>query len=214
MPNHVTNRVEAPPTVLASMINPEGRIDFNMLLPFSGEWRWNGILGDAETAAEVATAAPLHDHPLVAALQESTHSSIDVTKLSEESFEQFVQMLRNKRACGFLHCMDFARTVWGTKWNAYDQVVEPQEGWLKFDTAWSCPIPVLEALSKLHPEAEIRVQFADEDIGSNCGMLIIKGGQVAARDEAGRWDQMSPSEQQKWEAFAYQVKGWSPSDDE
>lgn len=214
MPNHVTNRVDAPAEVLASLINAEGRIDFNMLLPFKGHWPWNGICCDAETAAEVVTASPPDDHPLIAALQQRNRERVDVTTLSEEAFEQFVQMLRNKRECGFFHSMDFARNEWGTKWNAYDQELDLQDCFIKFDTAWSCPIPVFQALSRLHPEAEIKVQFADEDIGSNCGLMIFKNGQVTEQDKAGQWQQMSQSEQEKWTAFANKVKGWTPEESE
>ncbi|MFV3292566.1 hypothetical protein ACNFBR_28015 [Pseudomonas sp. NY11955] len=42
-----------------------------------------------------------------------------MTKLSDVNFEQFVQMLRNHRKTEYMHCMDFSRHAWGTKWNAY-----------------------------------------------------------------------------------------------
>ena len=70
---------------------------------------------------------------------------------------------------------------WGTKWNAYDTSVTPQPGdlcELRFDTAWSHPAPVIEALSEKFPDEIIEVAFADEDFGSNCGRYKIKGGAV------------------------------------
>lgn len=57
----------------------------------------------------------------------------------------------------------------------------------------------------------IRVQYADEDIGSNCGTLTIKSGAVVEWDESAGWSKMSKAEQEKWQAFAYVVKGWEPS---
>lgn len=214
MPNHITNRVSAPADVLRSMINDQGHIDFNKLLPFKGEYPWDFISGNAETAAEAISGTPMDNNPLIRQLQESNRSRADVTKLSDEEFEQFVQMLRNKRSCGFFHGMDFARQAWGTKWNAYDQDLEVDQGLVSFDTAWSCPIPIFEALSTLHPDAEIVVQFADEDIGSNCGAITLKGGQITAKDCAGNWNSMTSGEQEKWRAFAYGIKGWEPEGDD
>lgn len=213
MPNHITNKVTAPVEVLRAMLNEEGFVDFNKVIPFTGHFPWQWINGDAETAAETVAAEPLHENPLIAGLQRSNRSGVDITKLSDESFEQFVQMLRNKRACGFLHSMDFARNAWGTKWNAYDQELQIEEGRAQFDTAWSCPVPVFKALSKLHPAAEIVVQFADEDIGSNCGTITFKGGEMVAQDVAGNWNAMTSEEQAKWRSFAYDVKGWEPEED-
>jgi len=63
---------------------------------------------------------------------------------------------------------------WGTKWNAYD--ISYQYDDLYFDTAWSTPLPIWAALSARFPEMELVIEFADEDIGSNCGILTYKGG--------------------------------------
>lgn len=45
---------------------------------------------------------------------------------------------------------------WGTKWNAYSSVTDPEgsgdSATVKFDTAWCPPLPVLEALAKREPE--------------------------------------------------------------
>ena len=65
MPNHITNRVTAPADVLRSLINEQGIIDFNTLLPFKGTFPWDYICGNAETAAEAISGTPLNDHPLI-----------------------------------------------------------------------------------------------------------------------------------------------------
>lgn len=214
MPNWVTNKVSAPKEVLQSLINAEGRIDFNMLIPFTGTFPWNGIDGAAEQCAEVITQQPLDSHPLIAALQQSNRQGTSALKLNDEQFEQFVQMLRNKRQIGYLHSLDFARDEWGTKWNACNQVDSADSEMLEFETAWSSPEPVYKALSAKHPDVEITVVFADEDIGSNCGTLKLKGGEVVSRDEAQRWDTMSEDDQEKWNAFACEVTGREPEPDE
>ena len=147
MLNHVTNIVYAKDSVLKSIINKDGNIDFNLVTPFTGEFRWNGIRSDAETAAEVVTGKPISSNPLIASLEMSRRSRVDVTKMDDEGFEQFIQMLKNKRSCGFLHSVDFARSEWGTKWNTYSQELRIDDGFIKFDTAWSCPVKALCALS-------------------------------------------------------------------
>lgn len=68
---------------------------------------------------------------------------------------------------------------WWTKWNAYG--CDIAEGELRFDTAWSSPVPVIVKLSEMFPETEFEVMYADEDIGSNYGHYIISAG-VVVRD--------------------------------
>lgn len=214
MPNHITNKVQAPKEVLASLLNADGRIDFNTIIPFTGTFNWNGIDFLAENCAEAITGAPLNDHPLIASMQRDSRSRASITECSDEQFEQFIQMLRNKRATGHFHTLDFARDKWGTKWNAYDQLLDLDHGVFQFDTAWACPEPVFKALSAMHPEAEIVVRFADEDIGSNCGTIVFQGGEVHSSDVAGDWEKMSPVDRDKWKAFALELTGRTESDDE
>lgn len=213
MPNWVTNKVKAPQEVIQGMLNEEGRIDFGKIIRFEGEFPWNGVIGDAETAAEHVLRVPVSDHPLVGAMQLESRNRVDLSKLSDESFEQFVQMLRNHRKTGFLHSMDFARSAWGTKWNACEPKVDGPES-ASFETAWSFPEPIFLKLSSMFPEATIVLTYADEDIGSNCGTVIFKGGEAVSRDESAGWNSMSEADQQKWQAFAYDVKGWEPEPDE
>lgn len=214
MPNHITNKVEAPKCVLATLLNNEGKIDFNTVIPFLGKFDWSGIDGLAETCAEAITATPLNDHPLVASLQRDNRSKASISGCSDEQFEQFVQMLRNKRATGHFHTLDFARDKWGTKWNAYSQLVDLERGVFQFDTAWSSPEPVIKALSTLHPEAEVTLRFADEDIGSNCGTLTFKAGEIIQSDVAPSWNQMTEAERNKWKAFALDLTGREADDED
>jgi len=214
MPNHVTNKVNAPAHVLKALINEGGKIDFNTILPFRGVFPWDGISGQAETAAEAITAQPLNNHPLIAGLERRHRAEANVMQLSEECFEQFIQMLRNKRTSGHFHSLDFAREVWGTKWNAYDQVISLDAGELSFDTAWSCPMPVLAELSKRHPDDLITVRYADEDLGSNCGTVRLKAGETVSFEVAGRWDDMSEEQRRQWTAWARELKGWTEDEED
>ena len=215
MPNWVTNKIEAPEHVIRAMLNGEGRVDFNVAAPFPGpHGDWDGIYGDAETAAESVLGVALSNNPLLAMMERSSRECIDIAGMREESFRQFVGMLENYRACGYLHSMDFARKVWGTKWNACEPIAEPGEGRSKFYTAWSCPTGALMKVSERFPDDAITVTYADEDLGSNCGTFTLKAGQIVKQDIAPKWRDMTDAEKAGWMAFAREVTGRNLEPDE
>lgn len=61
---------------------------------------------------------------------------------------------------------------WGTKWGAYDGYVQVGKTTITFvfSTAWSAPFPIYKQLAKDY-DFKFMVRFADEDIGSNCGII-------------------------------------------
>ncbi|WP_313624117.1 hypothetical protein [Achromobacter sp.] len=209
MPNWVTNKICTSPEVIKAMVNAEGHVDFSLAAPFPGEFPWDTISLRAEEMAEIVAGVPLHQNPLIASLEASNRSRAKLSDLHDEDFEQFIQMLRNHRKCGFLNQMDFARATWGTKWNACDSSVSEDQSEASFDTAWSCPKPVFQAVSQRFPDAEIRVTYADEDLGSNCGTYTLRAGAVVQSDIAPPWRDMTEQEQQRWTRFAREVKGWT-----
>ena len=216
MPNWVTNKVQAPSHVIRAMLNAEGRVDFNVAAPFPGSYGkdWDGVYSDAKEAAEIVCRVQVDDHLIIAMLQSTNRQRFDIKKLSEESFEQFVGMIRNWRACGYLDPMDFNRKVWGTEWNACEPSADTENGKCSFETAWACPEGVLVKLSERFPDDEIVVTYADEDIGSNCGTFTLKAGVAVKVDIAPAWRDMSGAEKAKWKAFAYEVKGWEPDEED
>ena len=64
---------------------------------------------------------------------------------------------------------DWCRENWGTKWDV-NETYEDGDGYIWFDTAWSTPHEIICELSIRYPELIFEVTFADEDLGSNCGM--------------------------------------------
>ena len=64
---------------------------------------------------------------------------------------------------------------WGTKWNASSSYLH-DNNILEFETAWSNPYPVLLELSGKFTDIKFIVEYADEDIGSNCGRYVLQGG--------------------------------------
>jgi len=209
MPNWITNKIQAASHVIRAIVNDKGHVDFNLIQPFGGPFKPNGIFLDAEDVAEMACGKPVDSHPILGALQSSNRQQIDLRKMTDESFEQVIGMLRNYRATGYLHEMDFARAVWGTKWNACASVVNAAAGTCQFDTAWSCPQSALTKLSQQFPNEPIFVTYADEEIGHNCGQFQLMGGKITEQDIAPGSNEMTPQTAKKWRDFAYQVKGYS-----
>jgi hypothetical protein len=64
---------------------------------------------------------------------------------------------------------DWCIENWGTKWDVND-TFEDANGNIWFDTAWSTPHELICELSQRYPELIFEVEFADEDLGNNCGL--------------------------------------------
>ena len=78
------------------------------------------------------------------------------------------QAINNLLNYGATTWYDWCIKNWGTKWNSYDSWKGDGQGF-QFSTAWSAPHPVLEELSRRFPDVGISHEWADEDIGENCG---------------------------------------------
>lgn len=66
---------------------------------------------------------------------------------------------------------------WGTKWNCYE-VMEISDARIEFQTPWSSPEEIIKYLSKKFPVTQFHIEYADEDLGHNCGKYTYKDGQV------------------------------------
>ena len=76
---------------------------------------------------------------------------------------------------------DWSLANWGTKWDAYgyDDCIDysGDKDTITFLTAWSAPHPVIEKLAQMYPAVKIEHEWADEDIGSNCGRRVYYDGE-------------------------------------
>lgn len=63
---------------------------------------------------------------------------------------------------------DWCIENWSTKWDV-NETYEDENGYICFDTAWSTPHAIILELSIRYPELIFEVQYADENLGSNCG---------------------------------------------
>lgn len=95
--------------------------------------------------------------------------------------------------------LSWARKYWGTKWNGYDETINDDKTSITFDTAWTSPFELIKALSKKFPTAEISVNYADEDLGSNCGYYLMLNGEIMMGEN-------SDNNDGDWMEFASQLK--------
>lgn len=96
---------------------------------------------------------------------------------------------------------------WGTKWNAYGY----EEGTdysksesLHFQTAWSAPHPVIQKLAQMYPEISFEHEWADEDIGANCGRKCYSGGECT--------EEYYPESEIEAIEFAFRIWDFDPLD--
>jgi hypothetical protein len=103
----------------------------------------------------------------------------NVKDLSDSDFESFIQCLKNYREYGNISWYDWCIKNWGTKWNAYDQNDKRNTtDAIYFKTAWSSPIGLISELSKMFPLVKICLTYADEDSGSNAGIITFENGKA------------------------------------
>ena len=91
---------------------------------------------------------------------------------------------------------------WGTKWDAYDiEVVDRENAFIQinFLTAWSTPLAAIKTLAGQYPDLTIDVDFADEDLGNNCGSYGF--------NETGYWESIGDFD------FACEMWGYDPEEE-
>ena len=102
---------------------------------------------------------------------------------------------------------DWSRANWGTKWNAFRFADDPDSyspSQIRFITANGAPHPVLQKLSEMYPDITMRHQWADDDVGMNCGERTYKGGEIL--------DEYIPDYGRRSVDYACEVMGTTPED--
>ena len=217
MPNWVTNRVVAEDfdKLQEALINKEtGEVDFNILKSMHDDLNITAGCGEYLTPLDynpnkevlkfqreklneflqdrynnTITQEQFVDRTLIhlvgTKLEQEIKEVYDIDKLGQQTREAIVNILKgyfNVQRYGYNNWYNAQRNEWGTKWNAHDTCVCGAE--ISFNTAWSTPMGIWEALSKITP---ITVAFADEDTGSNCGIIKFEDGHAVS--EFGRSDE-------------------------
>ena len=179
-----------------------GTLDFNKLIPMPPS-----LMIEAGSATEqgieiyltaVNPDTPDYDLPkmpkdkferLVSDLNNERRFSMYKPALSEGEIQKYTayssfgkladtgkQAINNLLNYGATTWYDWCIKNWGTKWNSYDSQKGDDRGF-RFSTAWSAPHPVLEELSRRFPDVGVSHEWADEDIGQNCGRREYLGGE-------------------------------------
>lgn len=100
-------------------------------------------------------------------------TNISDEKMMKEDLTNILKGFYNFKTYGNVDWYDFHYAKWGTKWNAQTTYVDEGNGYIEFQTAWSCPFEILEELAKY---TDIAVSYVDEDLGSNFGAYTIVNG--------------------------------------
>lgn len=95
---------------------------------------------------------------------------------------------------------------WGTKWNSYGYTADTgfKDGKLTFLTAWSAPHSILQKLLEMFPDIVFEHEWADEDIGMNCGRYVYFDGE--------RIEEYYPESSRERIEFAASVMNCDPSE--
>ncbi len=222
MPNHITNilRFRGDRLTIKDMLKKIKNdkfvfpsIDFNKLIPMSEDL--NITCGSSTDRGLKAYKDFIEVYTLC-----GTREGLDLLNVPEESEKAFLDLrtdvdhfdwelgkkaFQNELKYGTSSWYEWCVANWGTKWNAYDfEKIEDEKNTIKFSTAWSAPHPVIAKLAELYPDIEIEHEWADEDIGFNCGKYIYRSG--------GRVEEYFPESRVDCVNFALRVKGFEPVD--
>jgi len=202
MPNHVVNHLsfagKGASKVRAAIKGSKKEntlyIDFNKIIPMPETL--NVSAGSLENDAEriikqmpekvIESKDPLL---VLAWMKENVDQLLDVNPSTKIYILNYITY-------GYTSWYGWACDNWGTKWNAYEQSLDDKQQ-LTFQTAWSTPEPVIAKLSTMFPTVTFTVNYADEDLGSNCGTYSYLNGECIDRG----WPEGE-------EAFEYACEQW------
>lgn len=99
-------------------------------------------------------------------------------KLSKEALKKYLELgkiqVDNYLKYGYTDWYGWRNANWGTKWDA--DVVSVDGLSIIFDTACDCPMPIIERIAKALKNYTFALEYADENIGYNCGAYIFQDG--------------------------------------
>ena len=194
MPNHVINKlfIDASPIKLAEIKNAiAGKednpyIDFNKVIPMpkcledstSGgrEHHARALILKLQADATLKELYDIDKDQFWKNVQKHVKIPDDAMYYATDFIDDMKKYLDIHEKTGYTSWHNWCVDKWGTKWGAYGQ--EDQGDTISFQTAWSSPAPVIQELSKKYPKIRFTVTYADEDLGSNCGMYVCKDGQI------------------------------------
>ena len=165
-----------------------GEFDFNGIVPMPAElhiskgsatsWGEDVLYGDWKRVIEIPWirerffsafgAIPEYREEMVTMI-EHVHACYEEPGVSAEaifglSLHDARQAKLNVERYGFKDWYEWSVSKWGTKWNGGEvdvESLEPESFTIYFSTAWSPPVPVVEALCEKYPEIEAEMSYAE-----------------------------------------------------
>jgi hypothetical protein len=91
---------------------------------------------------------------------------------------------------GYCHLL-WRISKWGTKWDWKVDCIEhvPQRATLKFDTAWTPPLPVVSAASKAHQGVILSLRFMEPGVGFRGEFVVAAGRCIRQFEEKWDWEE-------------------------
>lgn len=120
----------------------------------------------------------------------------------QKLLEDGLKYITNAVKYGATSWFDWRIANWGTKWNACETKIIDDDT-VRFWTAMSPAKPIFRELSRMHPELDLEIVWADEDCGSNTGYMNLLDG----TGEAVEYDCCSQ------EAFDAYAECWDDTDE-
>ena len=227
MPNHVVNHIslQGDPQkireVLEAIQSDEhglGSLDFNKVIPMP---EGLGIEAGSRTNRGLKAYRDfIEAYTFGRSADDAVKALESIPAESEEAFLRRRKDIRrdewelgktawnNIRQYGAPTWYEWCVRNWGTKWNAYgygEEKIDYHDGdALYFQTAWSAPHPVLERLTEMFPGVEMEHEWADEDIGQNCGRYSYRDGE--------RIEEYFPESEKEAVEFACRMWDYDPAD--
>lgn len=199
MANWVLSKINASNEVINALKNDKGEIDFNTVLLRPAIFKEFGefipviLRSDLENLVKHLNAKDKENglEPLSERLANTPADKLaEVEKQVRESIEREAAIIDKidakdlalqaycKLTTGSSDPLDWSTEHWGTKWNASEVIIDDK--YLEMQTPWNFPFPVICELSKKFPDETISVDYADEDLGYNCGSFAVKNGEVVS----------------------------------
>jgi len=228
MPNHVTNHImiSGDPKRIQELFEAVkyddvgvGSLDFNKVIPKPASL-------DIECGSNTDAGLKAYRDFISVYTLEGTRKGLNLLNINPEVEERFLQertdidrevfalgkqAYQNILMYGAPTWYEWSIENWGTKWNAYgyeeNEVVTERSGdnTLWMNTAWGAPHPVIAKLAELYPDLTFEHEWADEDIGNNCGRKTYENGECT--------ETYYPEERIESVEFACKVHGYESMQD-
>lgn len=201
------NRIKAMLEAIQNEEYGVGSVDFNKILPMPESLHMtSGSIEDSAIAVYISAVNPINEEfegvkkkdaaefremlkklPVLSKKIDILMPENEAINLAEDRYHESVQYLVDKGEkyvsnliqYGASTWYDWSIANWGSKDNAYGYTIDRQidDDQIYCLTAWTAPHPILQKLSEMYPDITFEHEWADEDIGMNCGRYVYYDGE-------------------------------------